>query len=290
MKYWIGFLSLFVVFGSVSFGQVTISIKPNKKSYLAGEAVIAEITLTNNTGREVEMKRIDNLPWLDILVTESRTEAPLTQIRFPDFPKVVIPAGKQVSRKVDLRHLYVLQKIGYYKMQAIVRTSGLGNNMYGSKKILFDVQNGRTVATRTVSNALGGRVTYVLCTLVNDNKQSLYVQVKDDSNNIIGATVLAPWLTGYNPIIKTDANSCLHVFFQTTPKYFVYASVSPEGKRMDAQYYGRMPGAVPRLVNGADGSVSVSGAYRFDPKEYKETKARSATELPEAARKQLKGE
>ena len=59
-------------------GQLATSLSLNKKTFLAGEPVIAEIIVTNHSGRELTLSSTRQLPWLAFVVTKSKaTRSPL---------------------------------------------------------------------------------------------------------------------------------------------------------------------------------------------------------------------
>ena len=52
--------------------QLATSLSLNKKTYVAGEPVIAEIIVTNHSGRELTLASSRALPWLSFVVTNTR--------------------------------------------------------------------------------------------------------------------------------------------------------------------------------------------------------------------------
>lgn len=263
-----------------SAAQISVDLKPVKKDLVRGEAVVMEITISNHTGSSIELKNRGNMPWLDINISRTEGHEALPQSRFANFPSVTIPAGKKVSKKVDMRHLYDLNKPSYYKAQAIVRSPD-GRNIYPSPKALFNINEGAQIWAQKLVTPGGSKCFYNVCSQTENEKQRLYVQVRDGDTDIpINTVPVGEWLSFSPPICKIDSRSFLHILFQSTPQYYSYAIIAPNGNRQTLSYYHKVPGMAARLANLPDGNIKVEGAVYFDPKARPKKTIRDATVIP----------
>lgn len=279
MKYLTLLFGVTALFCMQAYSQIAVEFKTLKKDYLSGEAVIVELSITNGTGVALDMKDLGHMPWLDITVTRTQGAEALPPARSARFPTVTIKPGQKISRRIDIRHLYDLTRPAYYYGQAMVRLPD-GQNSFISSKAHFAVHQGARVWNQSLADPNGGRCEFNVCSLTENQKQRLYIQVKDgNTGRILAANPLGEWLSFSPPLCRVDSKLNAHVFFQSTPKYFTYVVTSSEGKRVSYGFYVRIPGMQPRLLGNPDGTIRVDGAYYVDPN--KKPKAiRDANELP----------
>lgn len=245
--------------------QVYVKVVPLKKTFLSGEAMKMQLTVTNNSGEAIELKSREYSSWLDIHVERSGGGMELPQSRFVVFPALKIPAGMSVSRKVDLRHFYDLSREGNYHVQAVVKMPN-EKDMFASPKSLFAVRSGTPMWSQTVAIP-GSRKScrFVICPISEQSIQKLYVQTSDpDTGVAYNAVCVGNWMGTARPQCLVDGKASVHVFFQTTPTLCAYARINFVGSMEKLQYFQRFVGN-PSISFQPDGSVRVNGAVPYDP-------------------------
>lgn len=248
-----------------AFSQLIVRMEPIKKQFLSGEPVTVRLTISNNTGAPIHLSSSDQISWLDINVESNDGGMPLPQSRFANFPPLSIPTGKSVSRRINLRHFYDFSRDGNYKATALVRGPDM-RTMFSSGKKMFTIMSGMPVWSQIATPPGGRRCKYVVCSMKNNQKSHLYVQVKDgEVGTPINATGLGEWLSFFDPACRIDSKANLHVLFLTTPTIYAGAIIAPDGTRKSLQYYKRINGYQPSLVYLPDGSLRITGAIPFDP-------------------------
>src|SRR5437763_16844819 len=93
-------LALFFFAGS-AFAQIQVELKFPRLQYIAYEPVVANLTITNLAGRDVDLHDADGQTWFGFEVTgdEGRSIAPISNVGAEPFN---VAAGKRVTRKLNL--------------------------------------------------------------------------------------------------------------------------------------------------------------------------------------------
>src|SRR5207253_3284325 len=93
---------LFAVTGEA---QIQVDLKFPRLQYIAYEPVVANLTITNLAGRDVDLHDADGQTWFGFEVTgdEGRSIAPISNVGAEPFN---VAAGKRVTRKINLTPLF----------------------------------------------------------------------------------------------------------------------------------------------------------------------------------------
>jgi hypothetical protein len=266
--------------------QLATSLNLSKKTYVAGEPVIAEIIVTNHSGRELTLASTRELPWLSFVVTQSNGN-PVTTRKLNAFGAMKIKAGESLAKQVDLTEFFLLNGQGNYAVSAVVRDPRGGIQGSSTNRILFSLNPGRTYWSQKigVQSALadGTREMRVL-TFSNGQKSQLYAQVVDGRTGVpVRTFLLGDALMLRKPMVTLDGNQRMHVMFLATPSMWVHCQVSADGKLVARDLHQRAPQGDPVLMAYGDGSVQVVNSVIYDPKAVEEarSKIRKATDRPE---------
>lgn len=280
MRFLLSYLVLIVAICAPAFSQLIVSLEPVKKQFVAGEPVNMRITVSNNTGQTMQLVSNGSVSWLDIHVENTNGDMPLPQSRIATFPPLTVPAGKSVSRRIDLRHFYDLSRDGQYKAIALVRGSDM-RTLYSSRGMFFSVQSGMPMWSQTAAPRNGKRCKYAVRSMTEQNKNRLYVQIKDDTTGIpIHAVAVGEWMSFYKPMCKVDSQGRCHVLFMTTPTIYVWATVTSNGDRLPLKYLKKIAGNQPSLIYLPDGSIRAVGAVVFNPFAKPSKPVRDASVVP----------
>lgn len=275
-------LPLVLVFASLVMAmsaeaQIRVRLKMSKSQYVAHEPVKATITITNHAGRDLviysEGAGRGTISWLDFALKTSRGAA-LTPLSRVSFPAVKLPAGRSISKTVNLAQLYSVTEVGNFRGHAVVRLPNDGG-IFNSNSESFSVTKGQRVYTQRVGDPNRGNLReYGLSVFNSGEKSSLYVHVTDvRTGRTIRTFRLGEALTFKKPRATVDRNRNLHVLYLTAPSIYGHAQVTPDGRLVGTQYYKRASGKQPSLTTFANGEVVVAGAVAYNPDAARERRA-----------------
>lgn len=265
--------------------QLATSLKLNKKNYIAGEAVIAEITITNHSGQELTMASSRALPWLSFVVTNSRGN-PVPTKRLNAFGAMKIGVGQSLAKRVNLTDYFLLNSQGNFAVSAVIRDPAKRFTGASTNRLLFNLNPGRTYWSQKVGvkNDLGSETRVMkLITSANAQKTQLYAQVLDGRTGMPMQTFsLGNALMLRKPMVTLDGASRMHVMYLGTPAAWVHCQVSADGKLVARDIHLRASQGDPILMAYGDGSVRVMNSVPYDPKaaEKERETVRKASDRP----------
>ncbi len=269
-------------------GQLATSLSLNKKTFLAGEPVIAEIIVTNHSGRELTLSSTRQLPWLAFVVTKSNGN-PVTTRKLNVFGAMKIKVGESLAKQVDLTEFFLLTSQGNFAVSAVVRDPIGGIQGSSTNRILFNLNPGRTYWAQKigVKNDRGTGIREIkLLTFSNGKKSQLYAQVIDGRTGVpIRTFLLGDALMLRKPMVTLDGSQRMHVMFLATPSMWVHCQVSADAKLVARDIHQRAAQGDPVLMAYGDGSVNVVNSVLYDPKvaEEERKKIRKASDRPDVS-------
>ncbi len=258
--------ALFLLLAGAASAQIQVDLKFKRLQYIAGEPVIATVTITNLAGRDIDLKDARDQHWYGFEVTanEGRTLAPLVQV--PEAP-LQIAAGTAVTRKINLTSRFPVSDPGVYHVRGNVYFADLNKYFYARAKV-FEVTTARPIWQQTVGVPTGGGEgvrTYSLMTNRFPDHTSLYVRVEDKANGLVYATYSLGRVISFDePHAEIDRENKLHVLQCSAPRFWAYSVVGLDGKLLKHASYAQVR-STPRLRRMADGSVEVTGGVIDTP-------------------------
>lgn len=272
----------------VGWGQVSVSLKVDRRQYLKHEQVTAVVTITNRSGRELDftsqLQGSIARSWLDFSMRGSGGRA-MPKRHHKVFQRAVIPAGRSMSRRVNLSGMFSVSKVGNFAVTAHVGRPGIEEGTYNSNSGHFTVGGGGTLHTIQfgVPKTPFPKREYNVITFNDGKKTSIYAQVLDTTSKMsLSTRRLSEYLGFVKPQVALDRKNQLHVLYLASAEVFVHATVDHDGKHTGTEYFKRAAGRKPHFVEFSDGQVVVAGAIKYDPKKEakKAPKARRASERP----------
>jgi len=266
--------------------QLATSLSLNKKTYVAGEPVIAEIIVTNHSGRELTLASSRALPWLSFVVTNTRGN-PVPTRQLNRFGAMKIKAGESLAKRIDLTEFFLLDSQGNFAVSAVVRDPTGAIEGSSTNRILFNLNPGRTYWSQKVGVRSGGGSQtrdIKLLTFSDGQKTQLYAQVIDGRTGSPMQTFpLGDALMLRRPMVTLDGKQRMHVMYLATPSMWVHCQVSADGKLVARDIHQRAAQGDPVLMAYGDGSVRVVNSILYDPKaaEAERSKIRKATDRPQ---------
>jgi hypothetical protein len=254
--------------------QINVTIEIPRHLYLCYEPMIATVSITNMTGRDLTLA--DKAPdkWFSFEILNAAGDpVPPTAADYHVDP-LTIPTGETVKRKVNLVNLYPVTDYGVYHIRAVVFCADM-NQYFTSPVVPVEVSEGQTLWEQKVGipdgqkNA-GQYRTYTLLSFRQPKYLMLYVRIQDEDAGIVYGTLpLGPLINGYDPEAQVDALSQLHILQMIAPKEYLYTRFGPNAELLGQQDYTDLK-TRPHLKRSGDGDVAIGGGIEVLPKSEEE--------------------
>lgn len=247
--------------------QLVTSLRLSKTQYVAGEPVIAIVTITNHSGRNLVLQGEGRTQWLDFLI-RNLNGSPVNAPRGTVFGALKIGAGQSMAREVDLTQHFYLVEPGNFSVAAVVRMPG-GQGDTATNRAVFTLDPGRVFWTQKVGipNKPGQTREYRVINFSGGNSTQIYAQVVDNRTGMPLRTFpLGDVLSIRKPTVTVDRNQRLHVLFLSTPTMYVHCEVDSDGRLTKRNIHQRGPQGDPILLTSATGQVGVANSIPYDPK------------------------
>jgi hypothetical protein len=238
--------------------QIPVDLKFSRLQYIAYEPVLATVTITNLTGRDIELRDDGGQSWYGFEITADGGRV-LAPIKRPGEPSLQIAAGTTVTRKIDLTPLFPIQDLGVYHVRANVFFADLNKFFYAQTKV-FEITSARPIWQRTVGDPKSdGTHTFSLMTNRFPDHTSLYVRVEDRENSLVYATFSLGRVIAFDqPHAEIDRESHLHVLQCSAPRAWAYSVIGFDGRLLQHETYSEAR-TMPHLQRTSDGLVKVVG-------------------------------
>ena len=247
-----------------AFGQIKVDLRLNKKDYLHGEAILADITISNFTASDLEFQGTKSKPWLDFIVSSGRG-VPMSPARRPAFGVTSIPSGKSVSKTIDLTRLYAFSELGNFSIYAVVREHGAERrDGYQSKRHLFNIAKAAPYWTKAYGHD-GRAQEYRLIHFNSQPRNQFYAQIVDkDTGSVLRTHLLGDIIMVRKPTAALDGALNMHVLFMVNPSFWAHVRVAPSGEIIGRELYRPGSSGSPRLAMTNDGVIQVVGGSYYD--------------------------
>lgn len=249
--------------------QINVSLSIPRHLYLCYEPIVATVTITNMTGRDLVLE--DKAPdkWFSFeIINSSGDPVPPTAADYHLDP-ITIPVGQTVKRKVNLVNLYPVTDYGVYHVRALVYFDAL-DKYFASPGAAIEVTEGQSLWQQTVGipdgqkNA-GQYRSYELLSFRQQKDNMLYVRIEDQNAGVVyGTFALGRLINGYNPEAQVDMLSQLHVLQMIAPKEYLYTRLGPNADLLGQQDYTELK-TRPHLRRTTDGDVAIGGGIEVLP-------------------------
>jgi len=281
-------MAVAICFGATSaFAQIQVELKFPRLQYISYEPVVANVTITNLAGRDVDLHDADGQSWFGFEITGSG-DASIAPVANPSTEPLKISSGQRVTRKVNLTPLFAVHDFGTYRVRAHIYFGDLNKFFYSATKV-FEVSDARPIWQKTVGIPAEGVVsgnarTYSLMMNRFPDHTSLYVRVEDKDSGMVYATYsLGQAIAFDQPQAEFDRQNQLHVLYCAAPRAWAYARVGLNGELISRASFSETKSR-PRLVHSDDGMVKISGGMMNTPANQatRETAAKLSARPPNA--------
>jgi hypothetical protein len=245
--------------------QVSVEVVLDQEYYLAHERCLAEVRITNFSGRSLPFSAEPD--WLDLVVESNDGFVVAKLAPIPAEEPFAVPTSGRGKRRVDLARCFDINQTGRYRVTAIVRPPGLGFEV-SSRPADFHISTGvelwgQTFGVPTESPLDPVEVRRYALLQTNDRQRlALYVRVTDETElRVHRVFPLGALLAFGRPEAQVDRSARLHVLFQTGARQFGYFIIRHDGELLVRQMY-QITSGRPRLRLGEGGEVKVVGGFR----------------------------
>jgi hypothetical protein len=281
------YLSAALVCATSAHAQIAASLKIAKDQHLAGEPVIALVTITNHAGKELVFSSDGRFQWLDFMVKDSRG-TPITPRGRPMFGAMKIAPGQTLGREVDLGQYFQLSKPGNFTVSAVIQAPQQNIESTATNRVFFNQSSGRIYWSQKVGlpGNSGNTREFRVLNFSGDTKSQIYAQIEDGhSGQLVRTFLLGDVLMLRKPLVTIDRNQRMHVMFLSTPTMWVHNVIDTDGKVCSREIHQRGPQGDPQLLTFGDGSVRVANSIPYDPKAVaaERAKIRKASDRPSVA-------
>lgn len=245
--------------------QVDVRIHPERSEFLLGEGVVVRLKITNHTDTALVLDNTPDRQWLHFTLTRSGSSQPLAPKAIPSFKKIVVNPGSAHEVRVNLRPYFYFNTVGSYKIVATVRMPDM-QSTYSSNRASFTLVNGGSVKSFAIQSG-GKRLKMNVKIMRAGDKDCLFGQVVNaDSGAVVGACYMGQYLNFMAPRVMMDRKQNLHVLCQSTPTYFTYSVMGPDGSRRSYQVLQRTGGPVDLITAGGSiRSIGLTPAKKKTP-------------------------
>ena len=245
---------------------IDVKLELNKKIYMSTEHIHATVTLMNRGAEDIRLHN-QNGNWLDFMIRRNGVKDILMAKNFL-FADCVVPAGKQVSRKITLTHLYELVQPGNYVIRARVKPPGENVQPSPSSPAFFDVFNGVDIYRQQygVPERAGQVVEYRIKQSNTRLGTELYFQAYDPKRKRLKVTYSIGKFTGIHKVqAMADSKGYLHTLYPIDAKLFRYINFADDGSILNQQIVKQAVRGIPVLTKVGDGKVGVRNGVGYDP-------------------------
>lgn len=270
------------------FAQLSVSIKPSQKEFIAYEAINVEVTIRNQSGRDLTLRNTPtNNGWIDFVVRNQSGRVVHTLAK-QQYSPAQIATGKSIKSTFTLNQAYTLDLPGNYSVYAIVRMPNqAGDQGTRSRASFFTINRGAVKWSTKVGvpGVSGDEREYRIISAKSapQTPPQLYVQVEDVKRGRILVTYsMGRYLSFRKPQYTIDRKNNLHVLFLVSPELHCHTIVNTQGKTIKRTYLKSIGSGHPALVTESNGNVYANNSTVYDPEqERKENeKFHDLSELP----------
>ncbi|HEX8296861.1 MAG TPA: hypothetical protein VF593_11205 [Chthoniobacteraceae bacterium] len=260
-------LLLIVIFVSAltaAQGQVAVDLHIKRRMLIAHEPIVATVTVTNLTGRDITLADTAEMQWFGFQV--NTTGDRIVPPRNPNYalPPLIIKAGGQMRRTVNLNELYEIGDYGIYRIRANIHFAELGK-FFSSRPSVVEVTEGRLL-WKQVAGVPGSSELRKFSLLAHQqgNYTLAYVRVEDRENGTVFITQeLGRMIEGNPPIAELDLGNNLFVLQLVGQREYLLSRISPNGEFLGQTRYSA-PKSKPFIRRLEDGQLQLVGGRRME--------------------------
>jgi hypothetical protein len=255
--------------------QISATLRLAHETYLAGEPVVATLTVTNQAGRDITLKGgVTEDSWCLVQVNAMRGEAPVHRTDPPVIPPLFIPAGETVSRTLPLNDFFDLPTTGQYRTKISI-SFGSNRSQFVTPTAFFNVDPGHKIWSTSVGVPDGqenGGVPRLFSVLSLQRREGMFLYAKLENQrdgSYYPPYFLGRMLSAVGPQMQIDRDNNLYVLHAASDDTYILSQVDVStGRSGQAVYRSKTPRAGrPSLQRQPDGKLTISGGIRVNETE-----------------------
>lgn len=264
--------------------QVEVTLQMSRKSFVAGESIPVTVSITNNSGQDLNFQGSKSAAWIDFTVASAARGLPLSPSETA-FGSMSVPRGQTKARSFDLRKIFPLTQMGNYSVYAIVRLPGQARDGFMSNRLAFNLDNAVPYWSQKVGvgGTRGQSREFRVLNYNNGQKSLLYAQVIDlNTGSPLQTHSLGEYLSFSKPSVTIDNRQLMHVLYLVAPTVWSHARVTSDGMLLGAELHKTTGAGNPMLTTSKEGVVTVANGIPYDPRAEAEarSKVRKASDRP----------
>lgn len=274
--------------GGISQAQLTMEFVPAKKVFIAHEAVVGVLKLTNNAGRDIVLGgESDDRSWLDFQITGPRGHlVPMRRKSVKQGP-VVLRNNQPYEISVIVNQNYDMSETGVYRVKPNIYFQPL-NRYFSVAPMNIQVTDGKPFFNQAFGvpegrEGAGSYREYELITFASLRQKELYFRLKDKSTGYVKTTFsLGLLLTVQPPKYAVDGKNRLHILHMASPQAYAHVVIDVDGKMLTRDIYYEKEGNRPVLVRIGQSDLGIQGGLTAEEHDtpYEQRQFRKLSELP----------
>ena len=259
------FLLLFLGAWHTAEAQIAVDLQIKRRTFIRYEPIIATVTLTNLSGRDLVMRDGES-QWFGFqIVTSTNVPVPARNANY-HLDALELKAGSTVKRSVNLNALFALGEFGLYRIRAQIYSDEL-NKFFPSRPQNIEISDGQVIWQQTVGVPEGmpdaGKMRHVsLLVWQERDRQHLYCRIEDRDQGVVYCTTeLGHLVANSRPEVQFDLANNLYILNYVGPKSYTLYKVGIDGEFLGQTKYAA-PKSRPYLRRLADGTLQIVGGRR----------------------------
>lgn len=263
-----------LLLGNSALGQIQVSLRFPRNSYLLNEPTTANLTITNLAGRDLYFEDSPTYgPWCRIELKNLRGDFVSPHNDRVAVPPLSVPSGETVTRSIRLTDFFRMPEPGDYQLRVQVLFEPTGNQF--NARAGFTADLGKLEWSQTVGvpegRAHGGDFrTFSLLSHRTNEGIFLYATLESKGEGLsFPPYPLGRMLLAMRPQTALDPRNNLYVLHALSDSEYALSQVDVDtGRFGQARYRSATPrGGRPSLARNGEGKVAILGGVRITDSE-----------------------
>ena len=248
--------------------QVSVEVITEQDQFLRDESLRVKLRISNRSGQALKLGQ--DADWLSFDIKHLDGVAVERVAEMPSIGEFELASGEAGSKTFDLMPYFDFNQAGRYQITATLRVKQWGNEIT-SQPVTVEISRGAKVWEQEFGVPGTGEPPevrkYALVQAMYQRRLQLYLRISDPSENVTYKVVpLGPLVSFARPEAQLDAQSRVHVLFQSGARMFIYHLIAPRGTNELRQFH-EYTATRPRLSIDRNGRISVVGGQQIVTKQ-----------------------
>ncbi len=242
--------------------QLNVDLSIKRRMFIAHEPIIATVTITNLSGRDVTLTDTPEMQWFafQVLGANERIYPP----RNPNYAldPIEIKAGEQKRRTVNLNDLYEIGEYGIYRIRASIYFADF-KKFFSSRQNSIEITDGQLLWTQSAGVPGGGSMRkFTMLAHQQSEHKYLYIRVEDRESGMVYCTrELGRMIEGQNPTAEFDLGNNLYILQLIGQREYLLSKIGVNGEYLGSTRY-TAPKSKPYFRKLADGNLQIVGGRK----------------------------